>query len=110
MQAFDSLSVCCKKHSYERMALHAHFITSQVFRLDKHKSIADAVTAITDALGMDACEGSATVSGAGVNLKPPLREMPLLCSGNVISTVKFVILRGNGLQLRSRSFQHVCHA
>jgi hypothetical protein len=83
---------------------------SQVFRLDKHKSIADAVTAITDALGMDACEGSATVSGAGVNLKPPLREMPLLCSGNFISTVKFVVLPGNGLQLRFRSFQHVCHA
>ena len=81
------------------MALHAHFIISQVFRLDKHKSIADAVTAITDALGMDACEGSATVSGAGVNLNPPLREMPLLCSGNVISTVTFVVLRCNSVEI-----------
>ena len=76
------------------MALHAHFIISQVFRLDKHKSIADAVTAITDALGMDACEGSATVSGAGVALKTPL-----LCSGNVISTVTFVVLRCNSVEI-----------
>jgi hypothetical protein len=46
----------------------------QIFRLDKHKSIADAVTAITEALGMDAVEGSGTVSGAA-------RQHRLLLSG-----------------------------
>jgi coatomer protein complex subunit gamma len=37
---------------------------TQVFRLEKYKSIADAVTAIIETLGMDPCEGSNAVSDA----------------------------------------------
>ena len=37
---------------------------TQVFRLDKYKSIAEAVTALVDILAMDPCEGSQTVSSA----------------------------------------------
>mmetsp|Transcript_3919 Transcript_3919/g.6316 ORF Transcript_3919/g.6316 Transcript_3919/m.6316 type:complete len:888 (-) Transcript_3919:14-2677(-) len=55
-------------------AMTPDFDLTQIFRLDKHKSIADAVTAIAEALGMDACEGSGTVSGAA-------RQHRLLLSG-----------------------------
>ena len=47
---------------------------TQVFRLEKYKSIADAVAAIIETLGMDACEGSGTVSDAA-------RQHRLLLSG-----------------------------
>ena len=57
-------------------AMTSDFEVQQIFRLDKYKSIADAATAITDALGMDACEGSATVSGAA-------RQHRLLLSGTL---------------------------
>jgi len=50
---------------------------TQVFRLDKHKAISDAVTAIVGALGMDASDGSDTVSAAA-------RTHRLLLSGTVI--------------------------
>mmetsp|Transcript_10309 Transcript_10309/g.24194 ORF Transcript_10309/g.24194 Transcript_10309/m.24194 type:complete len:892 (-) Transcript_10309:115-2790(-) len=50
---------------------------TQVFRLDKHKAISDAVTAIADALGMDAADNSNSVSAAA-------RTHRLLLSGTLI--------------------------
>mmetsp|Transcript_9822 Transcript_9822/g.22413 ORF Transcript_9822/g.22413 Transcript_9822/m.22413 type:complete len:891 (-) Transcript_9822:151-2823(-) len=57
---------------------------SQVFRLEKYKSISDAVVAIQETLGMEACENSASVSSAA-------RQHRLLLSGVLLGELAVLV-------------------